>query len=271
MENKNNDKEKFVIQLEKRTKLKLIKRYDKPLSYHDVKMINDILFNEKTHYVEIFKEFLIFEDYNEFLKKYYNLYDIKFKLSRILFFYSKYSKIYANYTSIPESKYMYKNIKRKQKMIEQMNNNNYNYSEYENDNSSNEYYTNTIFTEKVINSIYNKSSSTNKKDIILDITKSTVNNSLNNFIEEINHIEKNIINENKQKNSSNSMKKINNFSYHKKSLSNSAYNKKRKKNNGIKKKIEDYFESKQEINIIEYPYIFIKMKKKPLPWKILIK
>ena len=207
MENKNNVKEKYVKQLEKRIKLKLIKRYDKPLSYHDVKMINDILFNEKTHYVEMFKEFLIYEDYNEFLKKYYNFYDIQFKLSRILFFYSKYSKIYANYTSIPESKYMYKNIKRKQKIIDQMNNNNYNKSEYENDNSSNEYYTNTIFTEKVLNSIYNKSSSTNKKEIAFEITKSTINNSLNNFIEEINLIEKNIINKKKKKKNSYSSKK----------------------------------------------------------------
>ena len=230
MENKNNDKEEYVKQLERRAKLKLIKRYDKPLSYHDVKMINDILFNEKTHYVGMFKEFLIYEDYNEFLKKYYYLYETKFKLSRILFFYSKYSKIYANYTSVPESKYMYKNIKRKQKMIDQMNNNNYNYSENENDNSSNEYYTNTIFTEKVMNSIYSKSSSTNKKDIILEITKSTINNSLNNFIDEINQIEKNIINKNSHKNPSNSMKKINNISYHKKSLSSSAYNRKRKRN-----------------------------------------
>ena len=31
--------------LENRARGKLIKRYDKPLSYHDVKMINDILFN----------------------------------------------------------------------------------------------------------------------------------------------------------------------------------------------------------------------------------
>ena len=106
MENNNNVKENYVKQLEKRIKLKLIKRYDKPLSYHDVKIINDILFNEKTHYVEVFKEFLIYEDYNEFLKKYYDSYETKFKLSRILFFYNKYSKIYANYTSIPESKYM---------------------------------------------------------------------------------------------------------------------------------------------------------------------
>ena len=45
------------------------------------------------------------------------------KLTKILLFYEKYSKIYENYTVIPESKYMNKNIKRKQKIIAQMQNN----------------------------------------------------------------------------------------------------------------------------------------------------
>ena len=52
----------YFERLEKRAKNKLIKIYDKPISFHDVKMINDILYNEKTHYVEMFKEYLIYED-----------------------------------------------------------------------------------------------------------------------------------------------------------------------------------------------------------------
>ena len=126
-----------LLSLENRARYKLIKRYNKPLSYYDMKMINDILYNEKTHYVEAFKEYLIYEDYNEFLKRFYKSYEIDIKLPKILIFYEKYSKIYANYTAIPESKYMYKNIKRKQKMIDQMQNNDIN-SEYEDDEESNE-------------------------------------------------------------------------------------------------------------------------------------
>ena len=61
------------ILLENRVRKKLIIRYDKPLWYHDVKMINDIIYNEKTHYVELFKENLIYEDINEFLKRFYNI------------------------------------------------------------------------------------------------------------------------------------------------------------------------------------------------------
>ena len=122
---------KYFKDLEYRARFKLIKRYDKPLSYHDVKMINDILYNEKTRYVEAFKEYLIYEDYNEFLKRFYRNTELRIKLQKILTFYEKYSKIYANYTVIPESKYMYKNIKRKQKMIDQMQNNDINNSDNE--------------------------------------------------------------------------------------------------------------------------------------------
>jgi hypothetical protein len=78
---KKNNALKCFLNLEHRAKFKLIKRYDKPLSYHDVKMINDILYNEKTHYVEAFKEYLIYEDYNEFLKRYYKNSELKIKIN----------------------------------------------------------------------------------------------------------------------------------------------------------------------------------------------
>ena len=66
----------YRVKLEKRVNKKLIKRYDHPLYYHDIKMINDIIYNEKTHYVEVFKEYLIYEDINEFLRRFYNKEDI---------------------------------------------------------------------------------------------------------------------------------------------------------------------------------------------------
>ena len=154
--NNNNNKSKYrqeiidpVYHLEERVRKKLIKRYDKPIWYHDVKMINDILYNEKTHFVELFKEYLIYEDLNEFLKRYYIKNEIIIKLPRILLFYDKYSKIYANYTVIPESKYMYKNIKRKQKMIDQIQNmQNLSKNENEDENLSN-----VIFNSKILDSI----------------------------------------------------------------------------------------------------------------------
>ena len=190
---------RYFLSLEDRARFKLIKRYNKPLSYHDVKIINDILYNEKTHYVEQFKEYLIYEDYNEFLKRFYRAYEIKIKLKKILVFYEKYSKIYANYTVIPESKYMYKNIKRKQKMIDQMQNNRNN-SEYdEEDEESNEDISNTVFSSRVINSIYGKTLTTlNKSE-----NEGNTEQSINDFIGKINLIENKINNVIKNANNNN--------------------------------------------------------------------
>ena len=170
--------------LEHRARFKLIKRYDKPLSYHDVKMINDILYNEKTRYVEAFKEYLIYEDYNEFLKRFYKKSELKIKLPKILTFYEKYSKIYANYTVIPESKYMYKNIKRKQKMIDQMQNNDINNSDNEEEEEENEEISNTVFSSKVMNSIYNRTLSTLNKS-----ENGNSEQSINNFLSQMDDIE----------------------------------------------------------------------------------
>ena len=184
---KTNNNHIYIDKLENRARNKLIKRYEKPTSYYDIKMINDILYNEKTHYVEMFKEYLIYEDYNEFLKQYYNESILYKKLEKILNFYDKYSKIFPNYTVLRESKYLYKNIKRKQKVINLMNENvKMKYSEDDN-NSESESCINTIFNSKVINSIY-----TGHNSDTLNRTDSNMNDnrSLNCFINKITLFEK---------------------------------------------------------------------------------
>ena len=192
----NSKKLKYFNNLEKRARYKLIKRYNKPLSYHDTKMINDILYNEKTHYVEEFKEYLIYEDYNEFIKRFYKSKELAIKLPKILFFYEKYSKIYPNYTVIPESKFMYKNIKRKQKMIDQMQNNKYknknrDFKSGEEDEDSIEDVSNTVFSSRIMNSICRRTLTTiNKSD-----NEGNSEKSINDFLEKINNIENRIDNE----------------------------------------------------------------------------
>ena len=193
---------KYFINLENRARHKLIKRYDKPLSYHDVKIINDILYNEKTHYVEQFKEYLIYEDDNEFLKRFYKDKELKIKLPKILCFYEKYSKIYANYTVIPESKYMYKNIKRKQKMIDQMQNNANKDSETDENEESKEEISNTIFSSRVMNSIYCKTITTLNKSDLGGNSEQSINDFLNNINNIENKIKKDCLRNNFVKNSS---------------------------------------------------------------------
>ena len=192
-ENTNNNKTviknnlKYIEKLEERARKELIKRYEKPSYFYNAKMINDILYNEKTHYVEMFKEYLLYEDYNEFLRQYYHKTLVKIKLTKILNFYEKYSKIFPNYTALKESKYFYKNIKRKQKVINQINENKRNENSIDNSYSSS--YNKTIFNSRVINSIYtgHNTITINKNNE----NSSTIDNkSICDFINNISNLEK---------------------------------------------------------------------------------
>ena len=69
--------------------------------------------------MSVFKEYLIFDDFSEYLKRFYTFKEAQDRLPRVFEFYEHYSKVFPNYVSVPESKYMFKNIERKQKLIDQ--------------------------------------------------------------------------------------------------------------------------------------------------------
>eukprot|EP00350_Pseudokeronopsis_sp_OXSARD2_P012698 CAMPEP_0170552194 /NCGR_PEP_ID=MMETSP0211-20121228/10114_1 /TAXON_ID=311385 /ORGANISM="Pseudokeronopsis sp., Strain OXSARD2" /LENGTH=137 /DNA_ID=CAMNT_0010859769 /DNA_START=1110 /DNA_END=1523 /DNA_ORIENTATION=+ len=94
----------------------LNKKYLTSREYYNVKIINDIIYNENTHIVSVFKDYLIFDDVSEFLKRFYSKLESIQRLPRMFEFYEKYSKIFANYVILPENKYMFKNIERKQRL-----------------------------------------------------------------------------------------------------------------------------------------------------------
>ena len=77
------------------------------------------MYNEQRHIVSVFKEYLIFDDFSEYLKRFYTYKEAQDRLPRVFEFYDHYSKVFPNYVSVPESKYMFKNIERKQKLIDQ--------------------------------------------------------------------------------------------------------------------------------------------------------
>ena len=52
--------------------MNLNKKYLTSREYYNVKIINDIIYNEQTHIVSVFKDYLIFDDISEFLKRFYN-------------------------------------------------------------------------------------------------------------------------------------------------------------------------------------------------------
>ena len=92
----------------------------KEYSYNHI-CIDNLLYNEYCHIVAKFKDFLIYDDDTEFLNEFCNKIDLKSKLKYIFEFYSTYIHIYPNYLVLPEKKFIYKNLRKKQNAINEIN------------------------------------------------------------------------------------------------------------------------------------------------------
>ena len=92
--------------------------YSHDKDFFNIKTVNEIICNEPTHTVAQFKDYLIMGDYSEFVQKYYYLNQSKKLLIKVFDYYESCSVIFPNYFILPESKYLYKNIQRKQRVID---------------------------------------------------------------------------------------------------------------------------------------------------------
>lgn len=109
---------RFITFLNKKAKFSIAEKYQTRNDAFNLHVINNLIFNETSNVVAKFKDFLIFEDCSEFFKRMYNYEEVGTRLQKICEFYENYSKIFPNYTVFYESKYIYKNIRRKQKLID---------------------------------------------------------------------------------------------------------------------------------------------------------
>lgn len=100
-------------------KTNLNKKYLTSRDYYNGKVVTDIIYNECTNVVSVFKDYLILDDVSEFLKRPYNKQECIERLPKVIDFYEKYSKVFPNYINLPESKFMFKNIERKQRHIDE--------------------------------------------------------------------------------------------------------------------------------------------------------
>jgi len=100
---------------------KLFKKYSSGNYSFNKISINNLVFNDNCLVVARFKDFLIYDDNTDFLRRYYPKEDRIQRLNKILTFYEKYSKIFPNYLVLKENKYLYRNIRKKQKMIDAFN------------------------------------------------------------------------------------------------------------------------------------------------------
>ena len=188
------------------------KKYSKmPLNY-SINIIDNIIFNEKSHIVAEFKDRLIIDDNGEFLKRYYKKRESHTRLPKFYEYYDLYSKIFPNYTIFYEGKYLYQNIQRKQRMIDLQeklemkgkHNHDDDSSKTESENIEN------VFNTDAIDSILNGTNNEGM-EILFNVNKNNIKRDEEIFNKEINNIiEKINILENKQYVNNNNNKNINN-------------------------------------------------------------
>ena len=111
-----------ILAIEKHIYSSFVNAYTIDNIYYNARIINDIIYNEKSHIVAKFKDYLIIDDISEFLKRFYTSSESLIRLPKFFEYYETYSRIFPNYTALPESKFIYKNIHKKQKMIDKQQN-----------------------------------------------------------------------------------------------------------------------------------------------------
>ena len=179
--------------IEKQIYKKFHLNYFRDNSFYNIQKINEIIYNENSHMVAEFKDYLIKGDYSEFLVRFYPKKDIHIILSKILEYYSLCSIIFPNYVALPESKYIYKNIQKKQKVIDLQQE-----QEDKKENAKNGFFEEndekeiTVFTTRGFDSILNQTDTSGIKQFF-GISNEVCNNvkDLDRLIENIDKIEKN--------------------------------------------------------------------------------
>ena len=167
-------------------------KINEQLYYHNI--IDNIIFNERTHLVSLFKDYLILDDDYEFLRRFYTKEESYPRIKKSVLYYDLHEKIYPNYAPLPESKLIYYNIIRKQnlhdiKKEKEKERKSEKENKYENKND------NIIFNSSAYNYIINQS---NTNLSIFDIEKDNNGgeesiNDINNLINTINKDENKII------------------------------------------------------------------------------
>ena len=112
------NKKPTLKQLEKRIYNYFFEMYFLDKDFYNIKVIDDIINNFDTHLVAEFKDYLIMGDDSEFLQRKYNMEECKKYLPTLFDYYKSCSVIFPNYVVLPESKYIFKNIRKKQKVID---------------------------------------------------------------------------------------------------------------------------------------------------------
>ena len=144
--------------------------------------IKNLIFNEKCRIVSRFKEYLIYDDDTDFLRNIYEKEQLKNSLKKIVDFYDKYNKVFPNYMILPENIFMYKNLRKKQKMIDEKNRIKMEKAKKDNNKKinlqeKNDIKVNICFFDEKIKENINKQ---NNSLLTLSLTNTIISNNINN-------------------------------------------------------------------------------------------
>ena len=85
-------------------------------------VVENLMCNGCCHIVAVFKDYLISDDQSEYLRRIYRIDESKPRLKKLISYYQETSVIFPNYTPLIESKYLYSNVIKKQKVIDEQQN-----------------------------------------------------------------------------------------------------------------------------------------------------
>ena len=89
---------------------------------YEIQLIENVMCNDACHFVTIFKDYLIADDHSEYLRRIYKKPESAQRLEKLFSYYQETSVIFPNYTPLVESKYLYNNVIRKQRVIDEQQN-----------------------------------------------------------------------------------------------------------------------------------------------------
>ena len=117
-------KQKNLSQILLKFKKKMIsnlKKYNVNEDMYNKKIINDIIYDENKHIVSEFKNYLLWDENSDFLKRFYYLHESINRLPKINYYYEKYTLFPPVYFCLDDLvKIMVKNVKRKKKYLEML-------------------------------------------------------------------------------------------------------------------------------------------------------
>ena len=186
-----------IYTLEKKIFKKLANKYRQSRNVFNIMKINKLLYGAKSHMVAEFKDSIIFFENEEFIHEFYPMKTAIKNLSTLLYFYGKYSCIYPNYVILSQSKYLYENLSKKQKLINTI-------LKLKNQHSNREDSI-QIFDTNIINNILNQTNTSNINKILgidLNIEReenSSIIKDINTILNKINIAESERVSNSKKK------------------------------------------------------------------------